>query len=98
MPKAKSKQETRRRRLTLSLKAPRAKEVILVGDFNNWNAKVHPMKKDKKGVWTRTLMLFPGNYEYKLLVDGQWQNDPGNDQVCSNCFGTQNNILSVPKK
>jgi hypothetical protein len=29
------------------------------------------------------------------LVDGQWQNDPGNDQMVHNSFGTVNNILNV---
>jgi len=28
-------------------------------------------------------------------VDGQWQNDPNNDQTVANSFGTLNNILTV---
>ena len=93
--KAKGKGERKRRRVTISLEAPEAKEVILMGDFNKWNAKIHRMQRDDNGLWEKTVMLFPGRYEYKFLVDGQWQNDPSNDQLCYNRFGTQNNLLFI---
>jgi hypothetical protein len=53
------------------------------------------MKKDENGVWKKIVMLTPGRYEYKFLVDGQWRTDPENDQVCFNRFGTRNNIFIV---
>jgi hypothetical protein len=53
------------------------------------------MKKDAKGRWTKIVTLAPGGYEYKFLVDGEWQNDPNNDQVVPNSFGTLNNHLTV---
>jgi len=53
------------------------------------------MKKDDKGRWSKIVTLAPGMYEYKFLVDGQWQNDPNNDQMVANSFGTLNNILTV---
>ena len=69
-----------------------------MGDFNSWNPKKHPMKSDGNGIWTKAVMLFPGNYEYKFLVDGEWKEDPENDRKCANCFGTYNSIfnLTVP--
>jgi 1,4-alpha-glucan branching enzyme len=95
MTKGKSKEKAKRRRVTLSLDAPHATEVSLMGDFNKWNVKTHPMKKSDNGVWKKTVMLQPGRYEYKLMVDGEWQNDPGNHQTCMNCFGTHNNFVVV---
>jgi 1,4-alpha-glucan branching enzyme len=95
MPKGKSHEKAKRRRVTLSLDAPQAKEVSLVGDFNHWSAKAHPMKKNESGVWKKTVMLQPGRYEYKLMVDGQWQNDPANQETSMNCFGTHNNVIIV---
>lgn len=74
-----------------------AQWVILEGDFNQWNEKTHPMKKGGGGGWKKFIMVQPGRYEYRFLVDGQWWNDPSNDQVCSNCFGTVNNVLEVSK-
>ena len=93
MAKTRSKRRPTRRRVIFSLHTDKAKEVILMGDFNAWNAKAHPMKKDENGVWKKIVMLTPGRYEYKFLVDGQWRTDPENDQVCFNRFGTRNNIL-----
>lgn len=95
MAKTKSKRRPTRRRVIFSLKTSKAKEVILMGNFNGWNAKAHPMKKDENGVWKKIIMLSPGRYEYKFLVDGRWRTDPENDQVCFNRFGTRNNILIV---
>lgn len=84
-----------RKRITLSLSAPHAEGVYLMGDFNEWNKKAHPMKQETEGDWKKTIMLQPGRYEYRFLVDGRWQNDPNNYQVCPNSFGTVNNVLVV---
>ncbi len=95
MPKKARSNKTENRRITFKLEASEAKEAILVGDFNSWDAKKHTMKKDNKGRWTKIVTLAPGMYEYKFLVDGHWQNDPNNDQMVANSFGTLNNILTV---
>lgn len=99
MAKAKGKKGTvGRRRVTLFLEAPEAREVFVTGDFNGWDHQSHPMKPDKEGVWSRTFMLDPGTYEYKFIVDGGWRNDPANLENCENCYGTLNSILTVAKK
>ena len=95
MAKKKRKKKTQKGKITFKLEASEAKEAILVGDFNSWDVKKHRMKKDNKGRWIKTVTLAPGRYEYKFLVDGQWQNDPENDQIVPNSFGTLNNILRV---
>ena len=96
MAAKKSEPKSKRRKITFSLTSPDAKEVILMGDFNQWNAKVHPMKKNKAGVWEKATLLFPGTYEYRFIVDGQWENDPNNAQTRTNQFGTKNNFIVVP--
>ena len=90
-----AKSKIKRKRVTVTLEAPNAEAVFLMGDFNQWNEKVHPMKKGDDGRWQKIIMVSPGSYEYRFLVDGDWWNDPSNDQVCSNCFGTLNNVLKV---
>lgn len=92
---APSNEKSKKRRITFSLNADKSAQVALVGDFNNWSQTSHPMKKNKKGVWEKILMMEIGRYEYKFLVDGHWQSDPQNKQVCRNCFGTINNVLMV---
>ncbi len=86
-----------RKKIILSLHAPQAKSVFLAGDFNGWNPEKHGMKKGKSGAWQKTLMLPPDTYEYKFIVDGTWQVDPANSRTCQNCFGTRNNLLTVPE-
>ena len=92
-----AKSTIHRKRVTLTLKAPHAEAVNLMGDFNQWNQKVHPMKQEADGIWKKTIMVQPGRYEYRFLVDGQWRNDPANDHICPNCFGTENNVLEVSR-
>ena len=90
--------EPRRRKVVFTVDALRAREVFLAGDFNDWTPEKHPLKKNAKGVWEKTAMLFPGRYEYKFLVDGQWKRDPENPQACLNCFGSHNSVIIVSPK
>ena len=78
-----------------SLSAPQARSVFIAGDFNQWNLSVHPLKQDKKGVWKISLPLDPGRYEYRFIVDGEWQNDPGCSSSVENSFGTSNCLKIV---
>ena len=98
MDEAAPQQGTKNRRVTFRLNAPSVKEVILMGDFNNWDADGHPMKKDENGIWKVDIVIPPGKYEYRLLVDGQWRLDSGNNQTVPNSFGTENNVLTVFEK
>ena len=59
-----------------SLSAPQAQRVSIAGDFNQWNPSSHPLQQDTKGTWSMSLDLKPGKYEYRFLLDGEWQNDP----------------------
>jgi 1,4-alpha-glucan branching enzyme len=87
--------KTEKKRVQFTLEAPLAKNVILSGDFIQWNEKSHPMTKKDNGQWEKAAILKPGRYEYKFLVDGVWQRDPKNDHTCYNGFGTQNSVMIV---
>jgi 5'-AMP-activated protein kinase regulatory beta subunit len=98
MAKIKTRQGIKQHKVTFSLENAGAKEVFLIGDFNKWNPKTHPMKSDGNGTWVRDIIIPPGEYEYKFMVDGQWKEDPQNEQLSPNCFGTYNNIINVTEK
>jgi len=98
MAKDELKKKIKRRKITFSFESSDAKKVILMGNFNNWNPKKHPMKKDDNGEWTKAVILPPGQYEYKFLVDGLWKEDPRNNRICPNKFGTYNNVLNLTKR
>jgi 5'-AMP-activated protein kinase regulatory beta subunit len=93
MKKQKSHPKKHRVHFTLTTRAAQA--VYLVGDFNDWNEASHPMKQDADGTWKKTVVLAPGTYQYKYLVDGGWQEDPANPNRCRNQFGTYNCIAEV---
>jgi len=95
MVKMNSKQNIKRNSWMFSLEAAGAKEVFLMGDFNNWSPGKHPMQRDKNGIWSKRVMLSPGDHEYKFLVDGQWKEDPRNNRRCANRFGSYNSIVSL---
>ncbi|MCF8095687.1 MAG: glycogen-binding domain-containing protein [Desulfobacteraceae bacterium] len=84
-----------RKRVVFWLNAESANEVCIVGDFNGWQAQKHLLKRKPGGFWEKTLMLPPGRYEYKFLVDGNWWLDPSNGHCCDNCFGGQNSVVEV---
>jgi 1,4-alpha-glucan branching enzyme len=77
------------------LLAPQAESVSIAGDFNNWNTISHPMEKDKKGIWKISFNFQPGTYQYRFLVDGQWQTDPNCTECVENPFGTLNCVKKV---
>jgi hypothetical protein len=60
-----------------SLSAPGAKDVFLVGDFNNWNPTYEKME-ETEGRFEVRLFLLPGSYRYKFVVDGVLKADPDN--------------------
>jgi 1,4-alpha-glucan branching enzyme len=98
MVKAKTKPKSNLRKVKFSFESANAREVLLLGDFNNWDPQAHPMKNDGNGRWNRTVMIPFGKYEYKFLADGQWLLDPCNDQRCPNCFGGDNSVLNLERK
>jgi chromosome partitioning protein len=75
---------------------PRAESVYIAGDFNNWQPEKTPMEKvGTSGVWQTKLALPTGKYRYRLVVDGQWQQDPYNEKTEINPFGELNSIVEV---
>ena len=75
---------------------PRAHTVQIAGDFNNWQPQQTPMEKvGNSGVWQTKLKLSAGKYRYRLVVDGQWQQDPYNENAELNPYGDYNSVLEV---
>jgi chromosome partitioning protein len=75
---------------------PRAQSVQVAGDFNNWNPEESPLHKvGDSGVWQTQMRLPAGRYRYRLVVDGQWQQDPYNEWTELNPFGGYNSVLEI---
>ncbi|NQU62966.1 MAG: hypothetical protein HQ517_01585 [SAR324 cluster bacterium] len=75
---------------------PRAEKVQIAGDFNNWQPEKTELKKiGSTGAWHTKLQIPGGKYQYRLVVDGKWQQDPYNDNKVINPFGGFNSVLEV---
>jgi len=75
---------------------PRANNVQIAGDFNNWQPTKMSMERvGESGVWQTKIKLPQGKYRYRLVVDGQWQQDPYNEVAELNPFGDFNSVLEV---
>ena len=75
---------------------PRAETVQIAGDFNNWQPQNTVMDKvGTSGVWQTKMNIPAGRYRYRLVVDGQWQQDPYNESTEANPFGEFNSVLVV---
>lgn len=78
--------------------APEAAEVVLLGEFNNWDFKqAVPMTKLKNGNFKAVVSLESGKkFEFRYLIDGQiWENDWEADQYVSSPFGVDNSVVST---
>ena len=82
--------------VVLSSLYPRAGTVQIAGDFNNWQPEGNCFEKvGENGAWQIKLPLQAGRYRYRLVVDGQWQQDPYNETTEMNPFGEMNSVLEV---
>jgi len=81
--------------IELRLSAPNARSVFVAGNFNGWDPRHTPFRREAGGVWHAFLPLSPGRYEYRFVVDGQWQEDPGAGESVPNPHGGRNSGLVV---
>jgi len=82
--------------VVIEMSYPEATTVGIAGDFNNWNPSLNPMQKvGNSGMWKASLHLSHGMYQYRLVVDGLWQQDPNNQCTEPNPFGGFNSVLRV---
>jgi 1,4-alpha-glucan branching enzyme len=75
--------------------APQATQVVLVGDFNQWNPAASPMKQMPDKSWLLTLELKHGHHRYAFLVDGVLTLDPMAQGVTRNDKGERVSLIPV---
>ncbi len=75
---------------------PKAADVKIAGDFNNWIPdKGVVTSREKDGTWKMVINIPPGAYQYKFCIDGDWKEDPGNPNVVSNKYGSNNSLVII---
>lgn len=72
-------------------------KVFLAGSFNSWspNNPQYQMK-ESGGIYTITILLEPGSYQYKFVIDGSnWITDPNAKETAPDGFGGKNGVITV---
>ena len=72
------------------------KNVTVSGSFSDWQPK-SMRDKNGDGVYRCRLLLYPGEYQYKFQVDGEWRSDSLNPDFVPNEYGSLNSVLIVEK-
>lgn len=77
---------------------PRAEEVTVIGDFNDWEPAATPMHEITPGMWHAAIPSpRAGTYSYKFLVDGDhWLDDPENSNKAPDGYGGFSTLLYIP--
>ena len=80
--------------VVFTIYCPNASVVQLAGSFNNWQPQ--EMKATtKKDYRQAKLVLEPGRYAYRFVVDGKWQQDYCNSNTEHNPYGEVNSVVVV---
>jgi len=82
---------------SLKINDNKAHTVAIAGDFNGWNPQANLLEDPEgDGIWTGTLKLEPGRYEYMFVLDGEkWFPDPNALRYVKDGFGNKNAILEI---
>ena len=84
------------REVAFILSSREAREVYLCGDFNQWSPRGLPMaRRQKDHCWEKRLLLAPGRYEYKFIVNGVWVHNPDAPVNVPNGRGSLNSVMEV---
>ncbi len=89
------KKTAQRKEVLFEYYAPGASNVYVAGAFNEWDREQCPLQSETGGWWRRKLKLESGRYEYRYLVDGNWENDQRPVVCVPNAFGTWNCVVEV---
>ena len=82
--------------VTFTVHAEADQNVRLAGSFTDWETKAKKMTfKKRKGVYTATVKLAPGEYQYKFIIGDKWATDDQNTEFVPNDKGTFNSKLVV---
>ena len=81
-------------RFTFDPKNKKYKRVQIKGQMNEWNPSAGYLFA-KDGKWHIDFHLFPGRYQYKLILDGKEISDPYCRDSVSNGSGGYNSLLTL---
>lgn len=75
--------------------APKASEIKVLGDFNEWDPGKALRMKLKNGEFLATVELPVGEeFQFRYLIDNEvWENDGAADKYSPSPFGVENSVV-----
>ena len=76
----------------------KANKIFLAGNFNGWKPddENYLMKDaDGDGIYSITVKLAAGSYQYKFVADGKWTKDPESPGALPDGYGGMNGSFTV---
>ena len=64
--------EIRRELVLFRFRRVTAKTVAIAGILGDWHPSFASMEKCGGGIWQKYLHMCPGEHQYRLIVDGDW--------------------------
>jgi 1,4-alpha-glucan branching enzyme len=89
-----SQASAKTKRVKFQLQAEPGCEVFVAGTFNSWNPRKTRMTYGD-GVYSTTVTLPKGRYEYKFIIDDVWCIDPNCTEWAPNGLGSLNSVVVV---
>jgi len=83
------------RDVVLSFDSDSGTHVQIAGEFNGWVPDQGVETKDGGDALLKIVHVRPGDYEYRVIIDGEWQEDPNNPDTVPNSLGGDNSLLHV---
>jgi len=93
--KATKSDKPQHQRISFILRHEHAKDVVITGDFTGCTHEGVRLTRGAGGEWQTVLLLSPGEHQYRLRIDGRWEDHPQAKKRVPNPYGTQNCILTV---
>lgn len=77
------------------LDIPEARRVSVTGTFNDWKPRATRLAFIGGTKWFKDLLLAPGRYEYRFVVNGEWVDPPNAKAYVPNPYGGRNAVVEV---
>lgn len=82
-------------RVELSYQDYLNRDLKIAGEFNDWIPDEGIETIEENGTLHKIFFAPAGEYQYRLVIDGKWRNDPTNPEQIVNPLGVHNSMLRV---
>jgi len=85
--------------VTFVWKGPVSSSAFVTGDFYDWKRRISLQRVsvgDHAAFWVADVLLPPGTYQYKYIIDGKWYYD-SSQIVVDDGYGNVNNFIKVSR-